>query len=175
MRLFRGRVEGTANEILKALVKAELIEVAETQAEEVQKDIESVMYEYIRVEREITERSKDIASRQGLDFSAAQRIRRSLAKDKHVGIEDETLDYVVRQIIEMLESSRFVEEVFGEDHDLNRAIAPIVREQMASPEDQLGQEIDRRMRHLKDAEGSIPWEIEYQRIKSELERLKKLD
>ena len=105
MRLFRGRVEDAAHEILAALVKSDLIEVLEEQSEEVQKDIESVMYEYIRIEREITDRAKDIASRQGLDFGAAQRIRRNLAKDKRVGIEDETLDYVVRQVIEMLESS----------------------------------------------------------------------
>ncbi len=175
MRLFRGRVEDAANEILKGLGKAELVEVQQEQLEEVQKDIESVMFEYIRIEREIADRSKDIASRQGLDFGAAQRIRRNLAKDKRIGIEDETLDYVVRQIIEMLESSSHVDEVFGEDHELNRIVAPILRDQMASPEEQLGLEIDRRMRHLKDSEGSIPWEIEYKRIKADLERLKKLD
>lgn len=175
MRLFRGRVEDAAHEILKALVVAELIEVQAEQQEEVQKDIESVMFEYIRIEREITDRAKDIASRQGLDFGASNRIRRNLAKDKRIGIEDDTLDYVVRQVIEMLESSRHVEEVFGEDHELNRLIAPILKDQMASPEDQLGQEIDRRMKHLKDSEGSIPWELEYKRIKADLERLKKLD
>ncbi|MFH1529169.1 MAG: DUF507 family protein [Pseudomonadota bacterium] len=175
MRLFRGRVEDAAHEILEGLVKADLIEVQQEQREEVQEDIKSVMFEYIRVEREVTDRSKDIASRQGLDFGAAQRIRRNLAKDKRIGIEDETLDYVVHQIIEMLESSKHVDEIFGEDHELNRIIAPILRDQMASSEDLLGQEIDRRMRHLKDSEGSIPWEIEYKRIKSDLERLKKLD
>lgn len=175
MRLFRGRVEPTAREILSGLIKVELIEVEQDQKDEVCKDIESVMFEYIRVERKLSDRAKDIASRQGLDFGATNRIRRNLAKDKHIGIEDDTLDYVVRQIIEMLEISQHVEEIFGEDHELNRIIAPILREQMTSPEDQLGAEIDRRMKHLKNSEGSIPWEIEYKRIKADLTRLKKLD
>lgn len=174
MRIYRGRIEPTAREIVSALLKARYIEVDQSQLDEVYKDVEAVMFEYMRVEREITERAKDLAARQGLDYGAITKLKRSLAKDKRIGIEDDGLEYIVKQTIEALENSGFVDEIFGEDHDLNRVIAPVFKKTMTQEED-LDLEVRKKLKHLEDSEGTRSWELEYQRLREDIIRLKKLD
>jgi uncharacterized protein len=174
MRIFRGRIEPTAKDIVTALVSAEFIEIEASSLEEVYKDVEAVMHEYIRVEREIIDRAKDIVARQGLDYGAVNRIKRNLAKDKRVGLDDDALDYLVKQTIEALESSGYVEEIFGEDHELNKVIAPVLKTSMA-PDEELDTEVRKKLKHISESEGSRSWEIEYKRIKEDISRLKNLD
>jgi hypothetical protein len=174
MRIFRGRIEPTVKQIVQALIHENLIEVVDAQVPEVQKDLEAVLFEYIRVTREIEDRSKEIMDRQGLDHGQRGRIRRRLAQDKRVGIDEEALDYIVGQMVETLDNSNNVDEVFGELHHLNRIIAPILKEQMKDDDD-LDLEVRSKIRHLENKEGSVTWDVEYQRIKQDLERLKKLD
>jgi hypothetical protein len=67
-----------------------------------------------------------------------------------------------------------VSEVWGEDHDINRFIVPVLRK-YSGEEDALAAEVaEKQMKHLKEAEGTQLYEIEFQRIKENLERLKKL-
>jgi len=173
MKIYRGRIEPAAHEILSRLMKENLIEVAPEEVDEACKDLESVLLEYIRMERELNERAKDIIHKRGLDHSAIGRLRRGLAKERNFGIDDEALDYIVQQMIEIMLSSGHVEEVYGEDHQLNRTIAPIMRRHMAAS-DEVDREVRQQLRHLEEAEGTVDWEIEYRRKKEELERLKRL-
>jgi len=173
MKIYRGRIEAAATEILERLVKDGLVEVAQEEMEEARKDLESVLNEYTRMDREIGEKAKDAAAKRGLDYSQIAKLRRSLAKEHSFGIDDEALDYIVQQMIEIMLSSVHVGEVFGEDHELNRAIVPILRKHMGVDEE-VDKEVRQKLKHLEDAEGGATWEIEYQRKKEELERLKKL-
>ncbi len=173
MRIYRGRIEPATKEIVEALVKEALVEVQDDEMEEVRKDLESVLLEYQRMEREINERAKDVVAKQGMDYSSIAKIRRSLAQEKSFGIDDEALEYMVQQMIEIMMSSPHVDEVFGEDHQINRVIAPILRKHMAV-EEELDREVRSKIKHLQDAEGTTTWDSEYGRVKSELERLKKL-
>ena len=174
MKMYRSRVEPAAREIVEALVREKMIEVTVEEIPEVQKDLESVILEYTRMEREITEKAKDMVSKQNLDYSQIGRIRRSLAQEKNFQIDDEALDYIVRQMIEIMMSSTHVSEVWGEDHDINRFIVPVLRK-YSGEEDALAAEVaEKQMKHLKEAEGTQLYEIEFQRIKENLERLKKL-
>ena len=173
MRIYRGKIESTAEEVLKCLVKGSLIEVEPANMEEAQKDLESVMLEYSRMAREINDKAKDMAQKRGLEYSALGRLRRGMAKERNFGLDDDALDYIVQQMIEIMLSSPHVEEVFGEDHELNRAIAPVMRKNM-SVDEELDREVRQKIKHLEDAEGTVSWEIEYKQKKEELERLKKL-
>ncbi len=173
MRIYRGRIEPAAMDIAKALIKKEMIEVPQELIDEVQKDLESVLFEYQRMEREINERAKDLIAKRGLTYSSIGKLKRALAQEKSFKIDDEALDYVVEQMIEIMFSSQHVEEVFGEDHEINRIIAPILRKHM-SIDDDLDKEVRQKIKHLQDAEGTMNWEFEYSRVKADLERLKKL-
>jgi hypothetical protein len=173
MRIYRGKIEPAALEILDRLIRDKLVEVAPEEVDEARKDLESVLLEYGRMEREINETAKDMVHKRGLEYGAMGRIRRSLAKERNFGIDDEALDYIVSQMIEIMLSSVHVDEVYGEDHDLNKTIAPILRKHM-SMEEELDREVRKKIKHLEDAEGTVSWELEYQRKKEELERLKKL-
>jgi len=173
MRIYRGRIEPTAKEIVERLLQDQVVEIRTEELQEVQKDLESVLNEYMRMEREINEKSKDLVSKDGMEYSSIGKLRRKLAAEKQFGIDDEALDYIVQQMIEILMSSVHVDEVFAEDHEINRIIAPILKKHM-SVDEELEKEVRQKIKHLKDAEGTRSWELEYNRVKSELERLKKL-
>jgi hypothetical protein len=173
MRIYRGRIEPAAQEIVTQLTEMNLVEISPDELEEARKDLESVLNEYGRMEREISEKAKEAAQARGLEYSAIAKLKRNLAKERNFGLEDEALDYITSQMIEIMMSSVHVEEVFGEDHEINRVIAPILRKHMAVDEE-LDREVRQKIKHLEDAEGTLDWEIEYKRKKEELERLKRL-
>jgi hypothetical protein len=75
------------------------------------------------------------------------------------------------QCIEMLMHSGSVDEVFGEDHELRRAMRPTLRKYLDLDE-ALETEVRGKLKHVK--EGSQTWEIEYQRVMSEIQRRKGL-
>lgn len=174
MRIYRGRIEPAAEEIVRRLIADAFIEVAPDEVVEVQKDLESVMLEYLRTEREIGEKAKDLAAKQNLGYAQLGKLKRSLAKEKSFGLEDEGLEYIVQQMIEIMFSSSHVEEVFGEDHEINRVIVPILRKHMMSVEEELDKEVRAQIKNLEDAEGTSAFEMEYSRVRGKLERLKKL-
>lgn len=173
MRIYRGKIEPTTQEIVRALVKEGLVEVNPEEREEFQKDLESVMTEYQRMARSINEQAKDIAAKRGLSHGALGKIRRGLAQEKNFKLDDEALDYIVEQMIEIMFNSMHVEEVFGQDHEINKVVAPIIKKNM-NIEDEVDQEVRKKIKHLEDAEGTSTWELEYAQRKAELERLKKL-
>ena len=173
MRIYRGRIEPAAHELITRLMKDSLVEIEAGEVEEAQKDLESVLNEYSRMEREINETAKDIVQKRGLEYSALGRLRRGLARERSFGLDDDALEYIVQQMIEIMLSSRHVDEVYAEDHELNRAIVPIMRKHM-SVDEEVDKEVRQKIRHLESSEGTVDWEIEYRRKKEELERLKKL-
>jgi hypothetical protein len=166
MRLYNSKIESIVREIVKTLVDNELVEIEPTRAGEVELDVESVLKEYLRAERQLTEEAKDLAHSRGLDYSAHQKIKRRIAEKRNFGLYDDAVGYIANQLIETLLHSRNVEEIFGEDQDLRAAIAPVLRAQMTSGEE-LDREVRRRIKNLE--EGTMDWEIRYQQT---LERLK---
>ena len=71
----------------------------------------------------------------------------------------------------MLFHSSNVDEVFAEDHDLRRKMAPIFKKHMAADED-LEREVRGQLKHVK--EGTSLWEVEYQRVMADIKRRKGL-
>jgi hypothetical protein len=166
MRLYSSKVGAIVHDIVKTLVDTELVEIESSRVGEVELDIESVLKEYIRAERQLTEKAKDLAHSRGLDYSSHQKIKRQLAKRQEFGLYDDAVGYIANQMIETLLHSRNVEEIYAEDRELRAAIAPVLKAQMSTG-DELDKEVRRRIKNLE--EGTSDWEIRYAQT---LERLK---
>lgn len=172
MRLYRGKVPTIAEEVTEALISAQHIEVAPDMVGEVQLDIESVLNEYRRVDREILEEAKDMVTHRGLDYSHTHRLRQRLAEQRGFGVGDNAIQYLVRQLIELLLHTRNVEEVFAEDHDLRRTMREVIRKHTELDRD-LDRQVRAKIRHLQD--GTQDFDVEYQKVMSDLRRVRNLE
>ncbi len=169
MRLFSGKITALSDELAKALVDAENIETSSRK--DVARDLESVFTNYLEVEREVLDRSKDLLAQRGLPNTELPRLRKLIAEEKGIRIGDDMLDHLLDQLIEMLMHSSNVDEVFAEDHDLRRTMRPILRKSIQVDE-ALDAEVRGQLKHVK--EGSRTWEIEYRRMMSDIQRRKGL-
>lgn len=171
MRLYGGQVPVIAEEILRVLTRTSGLEVTDENMPEVELDIQSVLREYIRLDRELTDKARENVRRSDGTLSVG-RAKRQLAKDKNVQVGEEAISYIITQLIEAFLHSNFVEEVFDEDNELRKKIKPILRRHM-SMDEQLDREVRDKIKHME--EGSQSWDIEYQRVMENIQRTKKLD
>lgn len=167
MRIPKSRVSSLAQEIFKSLVEHKDIET-ETPSE-VQRDIESVLNQYIRDEQEITDKARDIMARQGLPSSQIGKTKRQLAEQRNFKLGEDGIDYIVDQLIEFLMHSHNVDEIYAPDHRLRRLLREPLRRVLHS-EGELDTAVRGRMKHMQ--EGTAAWEIEYQRILEDVKRRK---
>lgn len=164
MKLYSGKIDSLATEIISRLVTDGDIEVSDrTEAEQ---DAASVLKEYLRVDRELTERAKDIMEIRGLPYSHFGRIKRGLADEKEFGLGEEGVTWILNQLLETFMQSKHIEEIFAEDTSMRRKLKDIVKKHMMVDEE-LDKEVRQRIRNLE--EGTQTWEIEYNRV---LEQMK---
>ena len=164
MKLYSGKIDSLATEIISRLVTDGDIEVSDkTEAEQ---DAASVLKEYLRVDRELTERAKDIMEIRGLPYSHFGRIKRGLADEKEFGLGEEGLTWILNQLLETFMQSKHIEEIFAEDTSMRRKLKDIVKKHMMVDEE-LDKEVRQRIRNLE--ESTQTWEIEYTRV---LEQMK---
>jgi hypothetical protein len=169
MRLYSGKVPVIAEEIVSSLVKDGDIE---TQAEaEVRLDVESVLKEYLRQERQVSDEAKERMEVRGLPYSQLSKMKSSVAKERQVPIGEDMLPYLLEQVLTMLFHSANVEEVFAEDHVLRKKMTTILKRHM-EVEGELDREVRSKIKNLE--EGTATFEIEYQRVMDELKRKKRL-
>jgi len=165
MRLYSGRIPAIAQDVVKALAAAEAIE---TEApKEVTNDLEAVLKEYLRNEREITDEAKSRMEQKGMSYSLLSKVRSQVAAERQFPAQDEFLPYILEQLIEMLFHSANVEEVFADDTELRKILAPILRKHL-EVEEALDREIRGRLKHLQ--EGTPAYEIEYQKLVDQMKR-----
>ena len=148
-----------------------MIEVLPELVEEVRLDVESVLKEYLRTEREITERAKDILAGKGENYSQLGKVKAQLAQRMGFGLGDQAIEYIVSQIIEILFISKNVDEVFGADNEITAKIVPIL-ERFMNLDEGLDLEVRKRIKNLQ--EGTLARDLEYQRTLAELMKSKKL-
>jgi uncharacterized protein len=169
MRLFSGKVPTIASESVRALLASKDIETESPK--EVEADVAAVLNQYLSDEREVNDRANDMLERTGKPNTDYQRVRALVAEQKGIKVGDETLDYLLDQIVEMLMHSNNVEEVFVEDVELRRKMAPIFKKHMAA-DTTLDAEVRAQIRHVR--EGTREWEIEYARVLERVKRTKGL-
>ncbi len=170
MRLYSGQVTVVAKELCDLLVDGGDLEVTEENIPEVEKDIESVLREFIRLDRELVDQARDIISREGRGSIGGK--KRKLAKQKGLSIVDDPVGYIINQIIETFFHSHFVEEVYSLDREMRRKMAPVLKQHM-SVDEELDEEVRDKIKNLE--EGSQAWDIEYQKAMGKLKRTRKLE
>lgn len=171
MRLYAGKVSAITNDMISELTSTGAIEAEPEMEGEVLLDIESVLREYIRTEREITNKAREIISQQELEYRQLHKLKAKIADERGFGIGDKALDYLTTQVIECLFHSRHVAEIFQEDHELRRVLRNVLRTHLRV-EDDLDQEVRRRIQNLQ--EGTSSWEVEYNKVMEDIKRLKGL-
>ncbi len=169
MRLYSGKIAPIASEVVRALLASKDIE--SENPKEVESDVASVLKQYLADEKEVNDRAKDVLERTGKPQSEYQRVRALVADEKGIKVGDETLDYLLDQVVEMLMHSNNVEEVYVEDVDLRRRMAPVFKKHMAV-DTTLDAEVRAQLRHVR--EGTREWEVEYARVLEQVRRKKGL-
>src|SRR3954454_21052278 len=170
MRLYSGKIPAVGTEIVKALMEAGDIEVDDKA--EAEMDVQAVLKEYIRVDREITEKAKDMLSKKNLPYEQFGKIKRALAGEKAFGLGDEALEWMKTQMLESFMQSPHVAEIFSEDSVMRKRMADVLKKHM-QVDDELDEVVRRRIKNLQ--EGTSTWEVEYGKVLDQIKRNRGLD
>src|SRR5690242_12610772 len=113
MRLYASKIPTIADEVVRDLKAANDIEV-ENEAE-VRLDIEAVLKEFVRVDREVGDEAKNRMQQRGLPSSNLGKLKAQISKERGGPPPDEPLPYLLEQIMNMLFHSQNVIEIFADD------------------------------------------------------------
>jgi hypothetical protein len=169
MRLFSTHIPAISTECVRVLLAANDIEAEAPK--EVEADVASVLKSYLQSEQDVNDRTKELLERTGRGTGDFNRVREQIAESKGIKVGDESLDYILDQVVEMLNHSHNVEEIYVEDIVLRRKMAPIFKKHMAA-DSGLDAEVRAQLRHMK--EGTSQWDIEYQKVLEATKRKKGL-
>lgn len=169
MRLYRGKIEPISTEVIRTLVSASHIEVED--AEEARLDIEAVLKEYLRLDRQLLEEAKNRMEARGLGYGNLGRMKSQVAKEGGFPTQDDVLPYLVDQILNILFHSANIAEIFAEDTELRKAITSILRKHM-DVDSELDREVRSKIKNLE--EGTSTFEVEYARVMEQIKRKKRL-
>jgi len=165
MRLYGAKVAPIAQEVVRALVTAKDIETGAQR--EVVADVEAVLKSYLDTERVVDTKTRELLERTGRGTTEFSRVRQQVAEHHGIKVGDDTLDYLLDQVVEMLLHSNHVEEVFAEDVQLRRRMSPIFKRYM-SADAELEAEVRAQLKHVK--EGTSQWDIEHARVLEAVKR-----
>lgn len=165
MRLYGAKAAPLAQEVVRALVGGNAIETGAER--EVVADVESVLRSYLDTERMVDDKTRELLQRTGRGSTEFRRVRQQIAEHHGIKVGDEALDYLLDQVVAMLLHSSHVEEVFAEDVELRRTMAPIFKRHMGADAD-LDAEIRAQLRHVR--EGTAQWDVEYARVREIVKR-----
>ncbi|MCY1007604.1 DUF507 family protein [Nannocystis pusilla] len=170
MRLYSSKISTIVEAVNKTLVDAGDLEVSDR--EEFKRDVESILKEYRRKDRELTDRAKDELERKKLAYSDLFKVKRSMADDQDFGIGEEALNWIANQLLELFMQSKFVSEIYADDSVIRKKLKEILRRHMQADED-LDREVRRHLKHL--TENTSTFEIEYQKQLELIKRKHGLD
>jgi hypothetical protein len=165
MRLYSAKVPAISAEIVRMLVDQQAIEVVD--AGEVELDVASFLKEYIRLDRELSDKAKDLMEKRGLAYGQFSKIKRGLAEEKEFGLGEEGMTWICNQLLENFMHSANVAEVFADDPTLRRLIKDVLKRHMGVDEE-LDAEVRQRIKNLE--EGTATWELEYSRVMDQIKQ-----
>jgi hypothetical protein len=169
MRLYVAKVPAIASEVVRILVASKDIEAEAPR--EVETDVQSVLNNSLAVDREVNDRAKDMLERSGRPQSEYQRLRQHVADQKGIKIGEDMLDYLLDQVVEIFHHSSNVDEIYCEDVELRRKMAPVFKKHL-DVDASLDAEVRAQIKHLK--EGTTTWDVEYARVLDQVKRKKGL-
>ncbi|MGB5809185.1 MAG: DUF507 family protein [Polyangiales bacterium] len=170
MRLYSGKISPIVDDMVRDLTTQGDIEV-EDEAE-VRLDLEAVLKEFVRRERQMVDEAKDRMEHEGLGYSKLGRMRQQMAKEIGFPQQDEVLPYLVDQLLNMLFHSANVIEIYADDVVLRKKMTPILRRHM-EVETGLDAEVRSKIRNLQ--EGTAAFEVEYGKVMDQIKRKRGLE
>lgn len=165
MKLYQGKIPTIAEELIKTLSASGDIEVSN--AKEAQLDVESVLREYMRMDREISDRAKDMLEKKKLPYEQFGKLKRSMAEERDFATGEESTTWIANQILETFMHSAHVEEVFGDDVTMRRKMRELLKKHM-QVDNEMDEEVRRRIKNL--VEGTQTWDIEYAKVLEQMKR-----
>lgn len=165
MRLHSAKVPVIAGELVRSLVEVGDIEVQS--APEVELDVGAVLKEYIRVDRELTDKAKDVMEKKNLAYGQFGKVKRALAEERDFGLGEDALSWICNQLLETFMHSANVDEVYADDVTLRRRIKEVLKKHLALDEE-LDAEVRQRIKNLE--EGTATWELEYNRVMDQIKQ-----
>jgi hypothetical protein len=170
MRLYKTKIPTVAARIIERLVKDGDIEVES--AQESNMDVEAVLNEYVRLDRQMTEEVKDVLERRAMSYSNFGRLKRELSERRGIGAGDESLSWIANQILETFMQSEHIGEIFADDTTMRRKIKEILQGAMTM-DTELDEEVRKRIKNIQ--EGTEAWDVEYRAKMDEIRRKHGLD
>jgi hypothetical protein len=165
MRIYSGKVPSISQELISTLIDGGDIECIDRN--EVQLDVEAVLKEHIRRDRQVLDEAKNRMESRGMSYSMLGRTKAQVAKELGAPPSDEVIPYLVGQILNMLFHSNNVEEIYSEDTDLRKKIVNILRRHTET-EGELDVAVRNKIKNLE--EGTATFEIEYARMMEKVKR-----
>ena len=169
MKLYATKIPVIAAELIRKLKDDGDIDVIDPK--EAQLDVEAVLKEYLRLDRELTEQAKDYMEKRRLPYEQFGKIKREFSEKREFPTGDDALLYLANQTLEAFMHSRSIDEVFGDDAEMRKKIAAVLKKHMQVDAD-IDREVRRRIKNLE--EGTATWEVEYSRVMENLRQQKKL-
>ncbi|MGC6491836.1 MAG: DUF507 family protein [Myxococcota bacterium] len=126
MKLYRAKVPVIAQEAIQRLILEGHIDVEEARVEEAEKDLMSIMENYLRQDQRIRERVKDTMSRGNIPYNEYGRTRSRISEQMNHPVGDDVERFLVRQFIEMLLNTPNVDEVYAEDKVIHRELTAVL-------------------------------------------------
>jgi hypothetical protein len=165
MKLYAAKIPVVAEELIRTLSEPGDIEVSD--AKEAALDVEAILKEYMRMDRELSDRAKDVLEQKKLPYGQFAKVKRAMAEEREFGIGEEATNWIANQVLESFMQSAHVEEVFADDVTLRKKIRDLLKKHMMVDEE-LDEEVRRRIKNL--AEGTQTWEIEYAKVMEQMKR-----
>ena len=154
--------------IIRNLVKGNHIDVINNT--EAIKDVEAVFISYHNTEQHISRKAQEIIATSGLSRDRFHETKKMLAKQNGIEIGAETSTYLIKQIIGTMMQSKYVDEVYSEDHVLQRNMRQFISE-LLDESKSVDKKIKKHLKHVD--ENTEKWKIEYQRLKEKIAFRKK--
>ncbi|MCD6499478.1 MAG: DUF507 family protein [Deltaproteobacteria bacterium] len=164
MKLYAGKVSVISAEIVKNLVDDHDIDTSNPA--EVELDVAAILNEYLKRERQIAEKAKDIMEKRGLPYAQFGKIKRGVAEEEGFAMREDGISWMCNQILDFfMHQSKFVDEIYADDHVMRKKMKEIFRKHMMLDEE-LDREVRERIQNLE--EGSVAWDVEYKKVMEQI-------
>ena len=167
MKLYRAKIQPIAHAVIDSLTTSGVLEVAPESRAEAELDLVAIMEEYSRRDFSLRDAVKEHMANQGLPYNMYGRTRSRMAQDWGHPTGDDVERYLARQFVENFMISNFVEEVYGEDKDIYKAILEILRENDVD-ERALREEARSKIANVR--EGTVDYEIAMSKAMKEVKK-----
>jgi hypothetical protein len=161
MKLYASHVSPIAQEIVRHLTSSSDHGIEAENPREVILDVEAVLKNFLAVEKEVNDKTKELLERTGRGMDQFQRVREQIAESKGIRVGDEMLDHLLDEIVGSFHRSPHVDEIYDEDVELRRKMAPIFKKHLVV-DTALEAEVRAQLKHVQ--EGTQLWDVEYARV-----------